>query len=189
MQNVYENCPVLENENFKLRLIQEQDAQDLLKVYSDEKAVPFFNSDNCHGADFHFTTMEEMDGTIRAWLSEYEGKGFVRWSVIDRAKGEAVGTIELFHRDAKDYFTSCGVLRLDLRSDYEEEDSITQILMMITESAYELFECSMIATKAIPAAGRRRKALTKAGYHLTEEKVIGHDGTEYGDYWICRKSF
>ena len=187
MQNVYEKCPVFENEKLRLRLVQEQDAKDLLKVYSDEKAVTFFNSDNCTYGAFHFTTMEEMNGTIRAWLSEYERGGFVRWSVIDRANGEVIGTIELFHRDAEDFFTSCGVLRLDLRSDYEEEDMITQILMMITEPAYEMFECSMIATKAIPSAVKRREALLKAGYCLTKEKVIGHDGTEYGDYWIQKK--
>lgn len=187
MQNVYEKCPVLENESFRLRLVQEQDAKELLKVYSDEMAVPFFNSDNCYGADFHFTRMEEMEGTIRAWLSEYEGRGFVRWSVIDKASEEVVGTIELFHRDAEDFFTSCGVLRLDLRSDYEEKETIAQILMLITEPAYEMFECSMIATKAIPAAKERRRALEETGYCTTEEKVIGHDGTEYGDYWICRK--
>ena len=30
----------------------------------------------------------------------------------------AMGTIELFNRKAKDYFNNCGLLRLDLRSDY-----------------------------------------------------------------------
>ena len=39
MQKVYETCPVLENEKFILRLIQKEDAGELLKVYSDEKAV------------------------------------------------------------------------------------------------------------------------------------------------------
>lgn len=188
MQNVYENCPVFENENFKLRLIQKEDAGDLLKVYCDKKAVPFFNSDNCHGADFYFTTMEEMEGTIKGWLMEYENKGFVRWSLIDKAAGEVVGTIELFHRKAKDYFNACGILRLDLRSDYEEKDAIAQILEIITEPAFKLFECSMVATKAVPAAEKRRAALTDMGYDLTEEKLIGHDGSEYGDYWVCRKS-
>lgn len=188
MQNVYETCPVLENEKFMLRLIQKEDARELLKVYSDEKAVPFFNSDNCHGADFHFTTMEEMEGTVKGWLLEYENRGFVRWTVIDKAAGEAIGTIELFHRNGKDYFNDCGILRLDLRSDYEKKDTVMQILGIITEPAFELFECSMIATKAISAARERRDALKEMGYFLTEEKLIGHDGSEYGDYWVRRKS-
>ena len=45
MVNPYEKCPVYENENYLLRLVETSDAPDLLLVYSDEKAVPFFNSD------------------------------------------------------------------------------------------------------------------------------------------------
>ncbi len=48
-QNVYQSCPVLENERFMLRLLEEKDAKELLRVYSDKRALPFFNSDNCHG--------------------------------------------------------------------------------------------------------------------------------------------
>lgn len=186
MQNVYEKCPVLENEKFRLRLIRDEDAKDLLKVYSDEKAVPIFNSDNCHG-DFHITTLEAMKETIYYWLLEYERAGFVRWTVVDKESDEAVGTIELFHRESQDYFNSCGLLRLDLRSDYEEKESILKILSVITEPTYELFDCTMIATKAIPAATERIAALSEMGFGLTEEKLVAPDGKEYTDYWIRRK--
>ena len=47
MLNPYERCPKYENENYLLRMVSKKDKEDLLKVYSDEKAVPFFNSDNC----------------------------------------------------------------------------------------------------------------------------------------------
>ena len=45
--DVYQNCPSYENEYYMLRMIKKEDKTDLLKVYSDEKALPFFNSDNC----------------------------------------------------------------------------------------------------------------------------------------------
>lgn len=183
MQNVYEKCPVLENEKFRLRLIMDEDAEDLLKVYSDEKAVPLFNCDNCHG-DFHITTLEAMKEAIYYWLLEYKQGGFVRWTVIDKESDEAVGTIELFHRQSQDYFNACGLLRLDLRSDYEEKESILKILSVITKPAYELFDCMMIATKAISAATERTAALSEMGYCLTEEKLVAPDGKEYTDYWI-----
>ena len=50
--SVYENCPVLENEKYVLRFVKKDDASDLLKVYSDKHALPFFNSDNCDGDNF-----------------------------------------------------------------------------------------------------------------------------------------
>lgn len=50
--NIYETCPTLKSERFILRLFQDEDCNDLLKVYSDKNALPFFNSDNCDGDNF-----------------------------------------------------------------------------------------------------------------------------------------
>ncbi len=98
MVSPYEKCPIYENENYLLRLVEASDAPDLLLVYSDEKAVPYFNSDNCNGDDFHYTTLERMQSAIGFWLWAYQDKGFVRWAVIDKNAGQAIGTIELFNR-------------------------------------------------------------------------------------------
>ena len=43
------HCPFYEDENYLVRKLEALDASDLLSVYSDEKAVPLFNSDNCNG--------------------------------------------------------------------------------------------------------------------------------------------
>ena len=44
---IYESCPVIENDNFKLRLVSLEDCCDLLKVYSDEKLTkPPFHKRN-----------------------------------------------------------------------------------------------------------------------------------------------
>ena len=45
MSSVYEKCPVFENDKFLLGFANKDDASDLLKVYSDKQALPFFNSD------------------------------------------------------------------------------------------------------------------------------------------------
>lgn len=118
--NIYEACPEVKNERFLLRLAGEQDCEDLLKVYSDEKAVPLFNSDNCNGDDFYYATLERMRQAMAFWIWSYENSWFVRLSIVDVAAGQAVGTVELCYRDSED----TGVLRLDLRSDYEKEADI-----------------------------------------------------------------
>lgn len=185
--DVYKNCPQFENEDFLLRYVSENDCADLLKVYSDEKAVPLFNSDNCCGDNFHYTTKERMLEAIKYWFFEYDRKGFVRWAVVDKTSNEAIGTIELFHRKSKDYFRNCGLLRLDLRSDYETADSIEKILSPILVSTFKLFHCNKIASKAIPAAKERIAGLEALGFSLSDEKLIGHDGTEYSDYYVLKK--
>ena len=194
MVSPYEKCPILENENYQLRLVETSDAPDLLLVYSDEKAVPFFNSDNCNGDDFHYTTLERMQSAIDFWLWAYRDKGFVRWAIIDKNTRQAIGTIELFNRRAidgqkpRDYFNECGLLRLDLRSDYEYADRIREILSLIVPPVFELFACRMIATKIPPFAEQRKAAAEQLGFALSEEKLIGGDDNRvYTDYFVLLK--
>lgn len=168
MKSIYEECPVLEGERYLLRLVKMDDTEKLLQVYSDEKSVPYFNSDNCYGDDFYYTTYDGMKEAVKFWLDAYNNKGFVRFSIIDKnnknscnevsyninsthkevdmslskpsyTQDEVIGTIELFNRKAEDYFYNCGLLRLDLRSDYENEECIYDILSVIINDAFELF--------------------------------------------------
>ena len=182
--DVYEQIPVMESDKFLLRKIMgDTDAEDLLKVYSDIKSVPIFNSDNCTG-DFYVTMMEDIHRMIDFWDLEYQKKYYVRWVVIDKNANRAIGTIELFNRKAKDYFNDCGLLRLDLRSDYEKQDVIEDILAILIPKIKEMFACEIVATKAIPIAKERIKALEHMGFCLSEESLIGHDGTKYGSYYV-----
>ena len=183
--NPYEKCPVYENDYYLLRLVEPSDTADLLLVYSDEKAVPYFNSDNCNGDDFHYTTAERMESAITFWRFSYEHKYFVRWSIVDKRLSRAIGTIELFNRTSGDYFNNCGLLRLDLHSDYERTESIREILSLIAPPAFAAFGCEMIATKIPPFAVCRKESAQSLGFAPSEEKLIGgDDGREYGDYYV-----
>lgn len=184
MQNVYEYCPQFENDKFLLRLISPEDTADLLKVYSDPAAVPFFNGDNCQGDDFCYKTLERMKQAVDFWIFSYNERYFVRWTIIDKTTKEAVGTIELFHRKADEHFYECGLLRLDLRSDYETAAHIKNIISLIRESTYDLFYCKIIATKAVPKATERLQALRELSFVPSEKILVGQDGTRYGDYYI-----
>ena len=184
--DIYEVCPEFCSERFLLRQVRREDCADLLEVYSDTAAVPIFNSDNCTG-DFYITTPEDMMNCIDFWLREYGQRYYIRWSIIDRAAGAAVGTIELFHRTAQDFFDHVGLLRLDLRSDYENNDAITDLLTLLLPSAFGLFGCDTMATKIPPCAPVRRAALSALGFQASTELLYGHDGTGYGDYYILKK--
>lgn len=188
MIDVYDCRPEYKNIKYTLRLVEQADCDDLLKVYSDAKSRPFFNSDNCYGDDFCYSSVEEMRKAIDFWIEKFRSKDFVRWTVIDNIGKEAVGTIELFHRDAGDAFTNCGLLRLDLRSDYETAERIEDILSLVIEPAFHLFACDKIATKAVPEAEKRICALRKMGFELSDKRLIGHDGTEYDNYFVLKRT-
>lgn len=181
--NVYKHCPTYENDEFILCPVSDSDKSDLLKVYGDIKSVPFFNSDNCHGDDFHYTTPERMQQALDFWKQAYDNGWFVRRAIVCKATGAAIGTVEEFLRTADDHFTECDLLRIDLRSDYERRDAIKSILALIIPTARDMFGCKKIATKAAPAAAERIKALSECGFVGSEHKLIGFDGTEYSDYY------
>lgn len=189
MIDVYENPPVFENEQYLVRFIRQDDCADLLRVYSDKKAVPFFNSDNCGGDDFHYTTEARMRQAIDFWLREYGQRYYVRMTICDkRMKNTPIGTIEIFNRQADDFFSDCGLLRLDLHSDYESQEEIFNLISLVVPPIFPLFSCSMIATKAIPAAEERIAALQSFGFVLSSEKLIGgHDRRAYTDYWVYKQ--
>ena len=181
--NIYEKWPMTENDDFLIRKPELSDVKDLFKVYSDKNALPFFNSDNCHGDNFYYSTEEIMENTMKYWFYEYDNSGFVRFAIVDKRSNEAIGTIELFLREADDYFERCELLRVDVRSDYEEENSLRSILALITPMAYEWFGCRKVATKAPIYAVERIKALESQGYVKSSKMIVGQDGTVYGDYW------
>ncbi len=176
----------MSDNDYLIRLIEQSDETDLFKVYSDKHALPYFNGDNCHGSNFYCSKMEDMHNTIKYWLMEYyETHGFVRFAIIDKHTSEAVGTIEMFNRKSDDYYNGCGLLRLDIRTDYETVDRISSILSIITEPFYEMFDCHMIITKAPLYAVDRIEALKQSGYICSDEPLIAPDGRKYYDYWMC----
>lgn len=186
--SVYENCPELENDKYLLRFVKKDDARDLLKVYSDKQALPFFNSDNCHGDNFYYYTMELMEKAIDFWISSYETGWFVRFTIVDKEASQAIGTIELFHRVADDDFNGVGVLRLDVGSRYEEAGVLEDILSLIIKPAYELFECDKIITKAPIYAVERIKALQQCGFEKSDSLLVGsNDHHAYNGYWSIRR--
>lgn len=128
-----------------------------------------------------------MKEAISFWMLSYQRQEFVRWSIEDKIKHQVIGSIELFHRDAQDFFTNTGLLRLDLRSDYETQEAVTGILNLLLPASYELFDCCQVATKAVPDALERIQALIGLGFQREDQCLIGHDGTPYNFYYVLKK--
>ena len=171
--NPYELCPILETERFTLRLVAEEDAESLLKCYSDTKAQKLFNADRCSG-DFCMDKLDDVKACIHAWLYAYSQQDFVRFSIIDRADSKAVGTAEMFGYVGK-YKFKTGILRVDICSEYENADYLSEILKVCHGTFFDLFEVETIAIKAIPLAVERRSALSTLGF----EEGIVYEGEHY----------
>jgi len=175
-ENPYKKCPVYETDRFIVRMVQEGDAEDLLGCYSDPVSAKFFNSDNCT-SDFAYKSLDEMKNCIRFWIAEYQQQYYIRFSIIDKENAKAIGTIEFFAKtQSYEDLGKVGVLRIDLASKYEKEGMIREILNMIHDNFYEVFEVENIVTKAIPEAKQRIMALQRNGYQeLKENSIVSYD--------------
>lgn len=175
MRNVYEVCPVYETESFILRQVKLEDAQDLLACYSDKENVAKLNADCCT-SDFYYTTLEQMKECIRFWLREYEMHYYVRFAVVPKGVGKAIGTVEIFGGEA-------GVLRIDLAAEYITEQGYCELVTLAKEQFVEDFGVGSIKMKTanipervewlerlgfVPSASFR----PELGYHEYDTSVL-----------------
>ena len=89
-----------------------------------------------------------------------------------------------FGSQIRNYVLEPYTLVKDLRSGYEKQDTIEDILGIIIPETRDMFACEMIATKAVSIAQERIQALEHMGFCLSEEALIGHDETKYNSYYV-----
>ncbi len=178
--NPFDKCPEYETNHFLFRLVKEEDAEDLLKCYSDVKSVKIFNSDNCN-SNFFYQNKEEVKKLIQFWIMEYNNRGYVRFAILDKLENKAIGTIEIFaKKESYNEISKVGVLRLDLKSDYEKMENLDEIFQMIDIEFSSAFQINSVITKAIEEADNRIKVLKNKGYRKLENKSI----VPYDDYYL-----
>lgn len=186
--NIYEKCPVLESARYQLRLTGAEDLEGLLAVYSDLNALPFFNSDNCNGDNFHYATRERMKEALDFWEYSYKNGWFARLTVIEKRSGAIIGTVELCARVSDDAFNGMCILRVDVGSAYEKETVLTEIFGLIAPHTDALLGTRGIVTKGPIYAVERVKALKNCGFTPSEHLLVGgHDGYRYNGYWTLER--
>lgn len=181
--SVWKDVPVLEDGTFLLRKTKPQDADGLLAVYSDKAALPFFNSDNCDGDNFYYTTSERMQQALDFWTMAYENGWFVRMTILHQETGEILGTAELCRRVSEDAFDNSCILRLDLKSEAERQDVLEPVMKLLIPHLNDWFGTERIITKVPPYAIERAAAAEAAGFVPDEHVLLGKDGTQYTHYW------
>jgi len=76
-----------------------------------------------------------------------------------------------------------GILRVDVRSDYEQEAALYDIFALITPKIKEMLGCKGVLTKAPIYAVERIQAIQKVGFTKSEHLLIGKTGYAYDGYW------
>jgi len=169
----YAKCPVFETGHFHLRQVREEDAEELLCFYGDISKWMFNDNSWSNGIFSSWRpTVEEMHKCIRSWLDEYRNKFYIRLSVIDKATGTAIGTIEIF--DNFDKAKRGAALHIDLSSPYETREYISELLTLADKEFFRIFGFKYLAICAFPDADERIAALESAGYEPYEKSDREH---------------
>lgn len=174
--SIFLDCPILESARFQLRLIDLSDSWDLLECYSDKKSAKLFNSDNCSN-DFYITNIKDMENSIKIWLECYTRKEFIRFSIVDFFTGKVIGTTEIFSKNLANKNT--GILRLDIKSEYEKDQYINDLMHLMTVEFKKLFNLDAIVTKSIPEASERIKVLKEHNFIKTDSIPMPHYFIKY----------
>jgi len=178
----FESCPAVETERFTLRLVQTEDAGDLLNCYADLRTRAIFTADK-YIRDFRYQTLEDMEECIRFWLEEYRNRVYVRFSILDRTASRAIGTAEMFN--ATGHLAdgdALGILRLDLASPYEKQPYLQALLECCVASFDGLFAVERIATLAVPSAKERISALRALDF-----EPYAWPNAQREHYWVRKK--
>ena len=168
--NIYEHKPVLENDVFLIREIQKSDFEDLFSVYSDKNALPYFNSDNCDGDIFYYSTREKMNQALAFWKEAYENRWFARLAVEDKILSEVIGTVEFCLRVSDDEFN--------------QSSKLVSVLTLAGSEAAELVGGKNVITKLPVYAVERINAAENAGFKKSDSCLIGKNGYAYDNYWV-----
>ena len=155
-------------------------------MYSDKNALPFFNSDNCDGDNFYYSTKEKMKSVLEFWKMSYKNKWFVRMSIEDRKISKVIGTIELCLRASDDEFNDMAILRVDVSSGYENEEVLKDLFSLISPCISDLLGSKGIITKAPIYAIDRINALKQLGYTKSCYALKGKNNIMYYDYFVKR---
>lgn len=149
----YDGCPTYETPSFLLRPVQLEDAEALLACYADPVVAARCNTDHCIGG-FDFQTQEQMRRCIAFWQAEYDRRMFVRFAVVARQTGTAVGTVEMFGGET-------GVLRIDLSQAWEARAA--ELAKLAIDRWYLDFGTDRIVTR-VDGIPERREAFGKLGF-------------------------
>ena len=155
------------------------------------KIVEFWNRYTAKQKTLFFSVVAAVIITLVALFVILNRTSYTRLATFDNSAQTAEAETLLKengikHRVSDDAFDHMGILRIDVRSDYEEEKVLYELFSLITPELYELLGCKGVLTKAPIFAVERIKAIRKAGFTKSEHMLIGKAGFAYDGYWTIK---
>jgi len=185
-ENPFDLCPEYETDQLLFTKVKSEDALELLEVYSDKTTIIHMNNDNC-GDVWQCHSIDVMNKGISSWNQAYEDMHFIRWTVRLKINRRVIGTIELAPApsDRRFFYKECstGILRVDLKSEYETKEIFSEIYRMTNTEMIEIFGIEKIITKCQKDESERLIGLNNSLY----KRLPNYEIIKYPNYYISYK--
>lgn len=157
---VFKDYPVLETERLKLRLFNENDAEDLFEICSDELVTKYLSFD---------TYISKSDAYARLeWLkNEYEELVVPPvWAIVEKETGKMIGSINFLHVKEKHSYAEIGYL---LHRGYWNKGLMTEALKEVLKFGFETMGLNRIVIHC--------DARNIGSYRVMEKNGLTYEGT------------
>ncbi|MFS0871917.1 GNAT family N-acetyltransferase [Paenibacillus xylanilyticus] len=166
----FDEFPILKTERFNLREAEEQDAPDILALYSDETVVEFMP----------FTPFETVDDAMdemRWYAKIFREQSGLRWMIEDVGSGKVVGTCGFLNREDIHNRAEIGY---DLHPDYWGKGVMTEVAHAVLYFGFVNMQLNKIEAKVEPQNEASIRLLHKLGFQ--QEGLLRQHEFEKGRY-------
>ncbi len=177
MDQLFAQFPIFETRRLRFRPLTEEDADDLLLLYSDEEVFKYQGFDG-------FTSMESIMKFIEIVQYGYEHKQFVRWGVELKDNQKLVGMISLHHLEHWNKKTEVGYMLMRSYWNHGLMTEAVSALMDRTLNAFgfhrveamihpdNLASIALIKKCGFEEEGYRREAAWNDGLGIYEDRIL-----------------
>lgn len=165
----------LETPRLHLRLMQDSDLDDLLKIFGDPKVMASFDSPPFN--------REQMKGWLQRNLDHQQAQGYGLFSVILKSEGVLIGNCGLEQMDVDGGRAT--ELGYDFQSQYWNQGYATEAAAAVRDYAFGELELPNLISLIRAGNEASRRVSEKIGMRLMEE--LNLNGIQYWKFGINRE--
>lgn len=151
----FEIFPAIETQNLYLKEITNEHDKDIFRIFSDDKAMEFYDLDT-------FASIDEARDLISRMSAGYRAQRYIRWGISKKFGGPIIiGTCGFHNFDRRSSRVELG---FELVKDYWRQGIMTESLSAIIPFGFEEMNFHRIETFIDPGNVASKRLLVKLGF-------------------------
>lgn len=153
-ENAFNEFPVIETERCILRMITDEDIQEVFDIYSSLVVMKYFGR-------LPMNEREEAQERIKVTAEAFEKKEGIRWAINYHGDRKMIGSAGIWRIDRKHFR---GEIGYDLLPEHYNKGVMTEVLIPIISFGFNEMNLHTIEANTHPENAASRKLLEKLGF-------------------------